>query len=104
MPVERGLRALRGGKKKSASEPMPSEAYMVLRARAKKLEDLADALFKRAKRKPTRTTKSNGIQMSAELQAALRCGDAATKLWLQLQRLGPKILKGSAKSKWDGLL
>ncbi len=77
---------------------------MMLKARAETVESLARALFKKARRTQTRRTKSNGVQISAELSAAMRLSEVADKIWARLQRMEPKVLERPKKSKWDGLL
>lgn len=102
--MEGKLRALRGGRANGASPP--DEARMIMTARAKKLEALGVRLLDKARRRPIRNTKSNGVQVSAELSAALRLFEAADKIWARLQRADGKSSGGGTprKSKWDGLL
>jgi hypothetical protein len=77
--------------------------------RACRLEVLGDRLLAESEKTPMRDTPNNGLQLAPELTGALRCYDAADRIWFRFgvtpsERSRIRVGEETPKSKWAGLV
>ncbi|MBI4636117.1 MAG: hypothetical protein HY727_07175 [Candidatus Rokubacteria bacterium] len=90
LPTAAPLRAVRNShRRRRASAGLAPEIERLLLARAQELHRIGLALLKRAERKPTGKTPSNGEQASPLFSAAHKCFAEADRIYLRLGRLQP---------------
>lgn len=87
-PSARALRQARG-RPPIAARFLDRQLERLLLARAEALHRLGLRLLKRAERRPSGRTPSNGEQASPLFGAAHRCFEAADRIYLRLGRLMP---------------
>lgn len=90
LPTPPHLRSVRNARRRPRARGLQDDVERVLRVRAEELNRLALRLLKRAERKPTMRTPSNGEQASPLFAAAHKLFEAADRIYLRLGRLAPE--------------